>query len=270
MKVLLYINKLKDEKGAWREKFIKLFSKLSVDFLEISDEDLEREISADAIFVFGGDGTILKLTSFVNKNKIPVVGVNAGNVGFLSEFEPEEIKDAIKTFLDGKLKKDERLTISVSVFDKTFLALNDVVVERTFEVNSRASVTNLSVDINGKFIDKIIGDGVVISTPTGSTAYSMAAGGAILAPGINALSMTPISARTLHNRPIIFCAEQGCTIKYVGGSETGLFVDGKYVLSLKEGDIVNVSKLDEPTVFLRKSNSDFYNRLIEKLNRNIK
>ena len=267
MKVLLFINKLKDSVGAWKEKLVELFNKYNVNVTEIFDDDLSKSLKADALFVFGGDGTILKLVSFANRNEIPIVGINAGNVGFLTEFEVEDLETAIKLFVNGGLKLESRLTMEVEYNGQKYVALNDVVVQRTFEINSRASVTNLTIDIDNKFIDRTVGDGVAISTPTGSTAYSMSAGGAILAPGINALSMTPISSRSLHNRPIIFSADQSCKVEFIGGSETGLFIDGMFVAILNESDKVNINKNKTSTLFFRKNDSDFYDKLILKLDR---
>lgn len=265
MKVLVYANNSKDDYSGWLKKVSAVLVDEKIDYEIISAADLNKTVSADAVIVYGGDGTILSLTDFCNKNDIAIIGINAGTVGFLTEFETKETALAIKLLKKGKLKRDERATLNVNVNDKTFVGLNDAVLSRVYSDSADGLVVSVSVNFDDIFVDKITGDGVIVSTPTGSTAYSLSAGGAILSPGINAFIMTPLSSHSLHSRPIVFSADTTCTLK-LESATGGLFIDGKKVSSLGYGDFIRISKLSAPTVFLRKENSDFFSKLDCKLN----
>lgn len=262
MKVLLYVNKDKDKEGIWSNNLVQLFAREEIDY-EFFDFQ-ENSSDFDAIFVLGGDGTILTLTEYASKNSLPIIGINAGKLGFLTEFEREQTTEAVMLFKNGKLKKDVRTVLSIEYDNKNFYALNDLVVQRTFNNDGNGLVVSLSVDVDGKTVDKIRGDGVIISTPTGSTAYSLSAGGAILAPGINAFSMTPISAHSLHLRPVVFSADSSCQINVLGGNKVGVFVDGKFIGFIGVDNKILVKKASDKVVFLRKEESDFFVRLNDK------
>lgn len=264
-RVLIFVNGNKEENNELSVKFCKILKKNKVEYSFLTQSDLNSVISSDVLYVLGGDGTILRVVEFANRNNIPIIGINAGNLGFLTEFEKEEAADSIKLFLSDKLKKDERITLSLKADEKDCTGLNDVVLQRIYSESDGGLVIKVSVEIDGNEVSVITGDGVIISTPTGSTAYSLSAGGAILAPKINAFSMTPLSAHSLHNRPIVFSADSVCTLKLVGGSRAGLFVDGKLIKNIKEGEKVDIVKSESQTVFLRKKSSDFFVRLAKKL-----
>ena len=264
MKVLIYVNKLKKESENFLSSFCGILSEENVEYKIIDDKHLKKDMSADAVFVFGGDGTILALTECCNKNKIPIIGFNAGKVGFLSEFEQNEAREAVVLLKAGKLKADPRLSLIVSYGDKEYFALNDAVLQRVYSDDTDGLIISVSTYFDDIFVDKIAGDGVIISTPTGSTAYSLSAGGAILSPGINACIMTPLAAHSLHSRPIVFSADSTSTLT-LNSASAGLFVDGKKIATLKNGDKISIKKSPDKTVFLRKEGSDFYLRLDEKL-----
>ena len=114
-------------------------------------------------------------------------------------------------------------------------------------------------------IDCITGDGVIVNTPTGSTAYSLSVGGSILAPGINAFAVTPIASHSFSQRPVIFSSKNTCTLIYKKGTSAGVFVDGKFIRSLDVNDKILIKEADFPTIFLRKKDSNFFKRLTDKL-----
>lgn len=264
MKILLYVNKDKDADGEWLKKTADFLKKENLDFSVLTDDELDGKTISDAIIVLGGDGTILFVNEFANKNGIPVIGINAGKLGFLTEFEKFETESAIKFLIKNKLVKDERTTIEIGVCGKTYNALNEVVIQRVFD-NTRGSVISVSVKIDGNEIETVTGDGVIICTPTGSTAYSLSAGGAILAPGTNAFSLTPIAAHSLSHRPVIFSADNDTEASLTRGGKAGVFVDGKLVAYITDGETVSVRKAKRKTVFLRKVGSDFFKILTEKM-----
>ena len=226
MKILLYINPDKDKSGEYAVKCKALLIKYGVDFDFLCDGDGISGCGYDAMIVVGGDGTILRRS--------------------------------------GKLVKDERLTLKIVYNNKTFYALNDVSFSRIYETDKRTTV-NLGIKIGSATMRDVSGDGVIISTPTGSTAYSLSAGGAILEPHINALSLTPVAAHSFSARPIVFSSENLCSVKCNDGSNAGMFIDGKLVATLKENETVLISQAENKTVFLRKAGFDFFTRLNKKM-----
>ena len=268
MKVLLYVNQEKIIDGSLNQAIISACEKIGVDYQIVEKTDLSKNIYADAFVCVGGDGTILSTAQFAGENNIPILGINAGKVGFLTEFEGDEIEKALTELVSGNLKVDERINMEVTFKGEKYHALNDVVIQRIYRENVSRMILNVKVDIDGNFVDQIAGDGIIVSTPTGSTAYSLSAGGAILAPGIQAFSMTPLSAHSLHNRPVIFSADSVCEAEIVGEVSACVFLDGKLIGVLDEGEKISIKKAKYNTVFLRKNDSNFYNRLIEKLKRN--
>ena len=180
--------------------------KSRLDDFKVSYEILERGFVScpDLIIVIGGDGTVLDVAEHAAKSGIPVMALNAGSVGFLSSFETNEIDDCVKSVLNCDFKFDERPLLECNVNGKSFYALNDVSVQHIWDKNINGCTLFLSLNIDGVLADKFRADGIVVATPTGSTAYSLSAGGAILAPKINALIATPLCAHTLRSKPIVF------------------------------------------------------------------
>lgn len=263
MKIGLYTNKSKDIGGVWSKKLISLFEQENIECVDIESDFTQL---VDCIVVLGGDGTILGLTSYAANNNVPIIGINAGKLGFLTEFETFEMAQAVKFIKNGKLKPDKRIITEVNVGDEVYYALNDCIVQRIFNGQEASLVVDLRVSLDGTLVDRIVGDGVIVCTPTGSTAYSLSAGGAILAPGINAFSITPISAHSLHHRPIVYSADSICEITDFAGGSAGLFCDGKLVKKLSSSDRITIKKSSKTVTFLRKVDSSFYNRLLLKLN----
>ncbi len=269
MKVLIHVNPDKDIGGVSLKTLIKSLKKHNIEYLVAGIEDSVENDDYSALFVIGGDGTILRRTEYANSNSVPIIGINGGKLGYLSEFERSEIEEAVDLFVTGRLKKDCRATFSVMLDGKEYLALNDVVVQRLYADN-KGMIIGVQFFIDGNKIDTVVGDGVIVATPTGSTAYSLSAGGAILTPGINAFSITPIAAHSLGQRPVVFSSDSECVLKVEDNFSAGLFVDGKMIRTLSGGEEVFIKKAENDTVFLRREKSNFYKKLSEKLfNRNM-
>lgn len=264
MKVLLYFNPDKEMNGDYFAEIKRLFIKHGVDFDCAVNDREPQATDYDAIFAVGGDGTLLRRTETANKHNLPIIGINCGKLGFLSEFEADEAERAVILFKKGELVKDERLTLKISFKGIDYYALNDAVVSRTYEQDKRM-VVSLSVKVGSCGLQKITGDGVIVATPTGSTAYSLSAGGAIIAPDVAALSLTPIAAHSISAKPFVCSADENFVLTHEGGAKAGLFVDGKLVGVLEQGDSVKISKAERKTVFLRKKGFDFFARLNDKL-----
>lgn len=222
-----------------------------------------EENRPDFMLSLGGDGTILRVAKYCAESGVPILGVNLGHTGFLAEVEPKEISGLVGTLKRGEFTIEERALISAEAEGKRFLALNDIVLSR--DAGSRMLETE--VYVGGEFVDKYRCDGFIVSTPTGSTAYSLSAGGPILSPNVAALILTSVNSHSLHSRPIVVSDE--AEVRLITG-ETGTFgliADGTPVLALGGRSEVRVVKSDKRAAFVRLSGYGFYKRLLFKLNK---
>ena len=217
--------------------------------------------------VLGGDGTLLGAARVLGPLGIPILGVNMGHFGFLTEMEIEGLYQALPVFIEGRVKEDKRLTLDVKIKrnGKTVwsgLALNEAsIIKRLY---GRMAV--LSVKVSGKIVDKYFGDGVIVSTPTGSTAYSLSAGGPLLSPGIDAIVITPVCAHTLYSRSIVVPGSEICGVEIGETSQhTVLTVDGQEFFPLARGDEILISRSPVDVVLLRRENWSFYDVLRAKM-----
>lgn len=264
MRVLVYVNRQKDKNSEILNELLSCLNFRNIEYVVVdSNKDLiDKEFSA--MFVIGGDGTILRITDFAINYNIPIIGINAGKLGFLTEFEQNEISDAVELFINGQLNNDVRSILSVDFNGNNYIALNDVILQRIY--NDEGSMTiSLDVSIDNDKTDTIRGDGVIVATPTGSTAYSLSAGGAILAPGINAFTITPIAAHSYNQRAVIYSSNSTCKISLIEGESAGLFVDGKLVSKVCQNNFASIYKHNKNVVFLRKKDTSFFKRLAFKI-----
>ncbi len=265
MNALIYVNKEKDKKTPVSDLLKRELTDNDINWQLIDDNDLSKAINADVLFVLGGDGTILSVVSFACQNNIPIIGINTGKLGYLTEFEPSDIKKAVFMAKHRQLTVDKRILLSVQVGNEIFDALNDVVVQRVYDDKSDGLLVKVNVKIDGVELDVIKGDGVIIASPTGSTAYSLSAGGAILATSINAFTMTPVSAHSLFHRPVIFSANSICELTLQDDNYAGLFIDGHMVRKVSCKDKIMIKKSSKTVSFLRIDSFNFYKRLVDKL-----
>lgn len=266
MKAYIYVNKLKDKTLPLSIKIKDELFKNNIEWEEIFDDRDYNNVNGDVLFILGGDGTILSMVDFASKNNIPIIGINTGNLGFLTEFENSEIEEAVSMFVTKSYIKDKRILLSVCDNENEYLALNEVLIQRINNQDKMESMlVKIDVKVYGQESDVIMGDGVIISTPTGSTAYSLSSGGAILVPGINALTITPVSAHSLYHRPIVFSADFPCDLTIKGNRSAGLFCDGNFISVISKDQTVSVKKSEKSIFFLRKPSYNYYKKVIEKL-----
>ncbi len=223
----------------------------------------------DALLVLGGDGAILHSAVYAAKKHIPIIGVNYGTLGFLTEYEKAEWTK-VKTLLDGlragQCRMIRRSLLELSIADRTFYALNEVALQRDYGALATKSTQILRLGVRAKEgEDTIAGDGVLWCTPTGSTAYSLSAGGAILTPEVPVIMMTPICAFSMRARPIVFSDEDEFTVRVVKGKCIAL-TDGGVVATLPEGATVRIRKAPFTADFPTVENADFLARVRNKLN----
>lgn len=221
----------------------------------------------DVLFVLGGDGTILNVASECAKRNVKIIGVNYGHLGFLAEFEREKLDDAINLVCSGNYETEKRSLLEIQCDGKSYYALNDLVVQRNTGGNSFNNTVRLQARINGSTVDNFTADGIIVSTPTGSTAYSLSAGGSVLTPDINAFIMTPVCAHSLHSRPVVYNDNSLLEI-FTADDNTPLniVVDGKVVCVIGKNTVVKVKKSPINIEFITRCGGDFFNKLFIKLN----
>lgn len=229
---------------------------------------LEEIGDIDVLIVLGGDGTILKVAIEAGRRGILLLGINAGNLGFLTEFEGDEVKEAASLLGSGEYCTEERSVLEISVNGKSYFALNDAAFHRHYDETADNNVVAIVAEIDGKRVDKIVGDGIIVSTPTGSTAYSLSAGGPILTPNISAFILTPVCAHSLHNRPVVYPDSSAMRICLAEeGASLTLYCDGKYIGIVGRGDEVVLRRAKFAVKFIKRKDSNFFDKLLFKLNK---
>ncbi|HXI31962.1 MAG TPA: NAD(+)/NADH kinase [Vicinamibacterales bacterium] len=224
----------------------------------------------DLAVVLGGDGTLLSVADCVasSGSDIPILGVNFGSLGFLTEATLPELYPSLEAALAGQTRVEERMMLRATTLrdGRTLpdrLALNDVVVNKT----ARARMTDLSVSVGDEFVTRVKADGLIVATPTGSTAYNLAAGGPIVQPTIDALVLTPIAPHMLTNRPIVIPSTSLVRVKPQMNERDELYVtfDGQTGYELRAGDEVQIRCADRRVRILRPSSRSYFDVLRQKL-----
>ncbi len=216
----------------------------------------------DAILVFGGDGTMLKAAKKGAQINAKVLGVNLGNVGFLAELESSVKGNYLESLLlNGNF--EEKFMLTANCGGKNFNALNDIVIK---SLSTRPIYLDLYVD--GNFVDSYHSDGLILSTPTGSTAYSLSAGGPVIAPDVNAIIINPVCPHSLHSRALVVSDKSKIEVIAKGDENAELIVDGDLQIELKNNEKAEIFKAKNKCKFIiDASQKSFYKRLLEKMNR---
>lgn len=265
MKIAICYNPKKADKNY--NEIVATFKKLlENEKIEYFDLDKTSSNLPDLIAVLGGDGTILANAQYATENNIPILAINVGTVGFLSSFEENDVARAVQMIASGNFKVTEKTALHITTSDgEGFFALNDAVIERAKITNDYTVVSKLDFAIDGNSVYKLSSDGIIISTPTGSTAYSLSAGGVVLTPDLHSFIATPICSHSLYTRPIVFRDDKKVSVSVMKNScSSVLSVDGRGVKRLKVGDVVTVEK-HQKALKIIDCGEDFFNRLIRKL-----
>lgn len=220
--------------------------------------------TADLVIVMGGDGTMLSAARALKSSSVPLVGINRGHFGFLTDLRAEEMLQSIDAILAGEHQTELRMMLNASVIrnDKVILhdyAFNDIVFK------SGLRLIELEVTIDGKFIHKQRADGLIVSTPTGTTAYSLSAGGPILHPGLEAIALVPICPHTLSNRPLAVNSNAKIEIAVMQVDHAQISFDGQSQLDLALGDCIKIERSQESVTLLHPSEYCYYDMLRNKL-----
>lgn len=231
--------------------------------------DLPSQV--DVVIVLGGDGTLLAMAKTIaeSSHDIPILAVNFGSLGFLTEITRPEIYESLDTVISGHATYDLRMMLRASATRAgqalvTHMALNDVVFSRT----ALSRMIELEVSVGDQFVAAVKADGLIVATPTGSTAYNLAAGGPIVHPAMDALVLTPIAPHTLTNRPIVIPTEREVRVKSAGtnaGDEVYVTVDGQTGFALHEGDEIAITKAARPLRLIRATSRSYFEVLRQKL-----
>jgi NAD+ kinase len=226
--------------------------------------------TVDMVVVLGGDGTLLSMADCIAAagKSIPILGVNFGSLGFLTEVTLPELYPSLETVLAGTARIEERLMLASTVRRPgteltPYVALNDVVITKT----ARSRMIDLSVSVGGEFVTRVKADGLIVASPTGSTAYNLAAGGPIVQPTVEALILTPIAPHTLTNRPIIIPASATVRVQPHMDSRDEVFItfDGQAGFQLEDGDEIAICRADRSLRLIHPSTRSYFEVLRQKL-----
>jgi NAD+ kinase len=221
---------------------------------------------SDFIIVLGGDGTLLSMARAVGDLGVPLLGINLGGLGFLTATTVEEAVAAVDAYLGGHMAIDERMMLAARIVRRgqpvgEYAALNDVVITKS----AMSRIINLEVSVQGEYATAYRADGLIISTPTGSTAYCLSAGGPILFPTMDAVVIVPIASHTLTNRPIVLPGHQRIEVTLKTDQDVMLTVDGQIGVNLNEHDTVQVEQAASRIRLVRFPRTDFFSVLRTKL-----
>ncbi|MCR4720252.1 MAG: NAD(+)/NADH kinase [Lachnospiraceae bacterium] len=225
--------------------------------------------SCKCCIVLGGDGTLIRTSRVVSAKSVPVVGINLGMLGFLSVVEKSDVDGALDNILSGNYRVEDRLMIKAELPGqnafKGLLALNDIVVTRS----GRSRLISVSVKLNGVRATSFLGDGVIISTPTGSTGYSLSAGGPIVTPAANLMIITPICPHSFNSRSIVIGGDDRISLSINGKDGTQrenavITVDGQDVLEMDSDDELVISRFEKTAKLVRFNNTSFFEVLDRK------
>ena len=237
------------------ERHVKVFLEMEISRTIALDGGLSRTDLAkksELIVVLGGDGTMLRAARYVAGHKVPILGINMGSFGYLTEVNLNEIHSVLELIIRGEFEIEKRMMLDVSIrHGKTVTnvgsVLNDVVINR----GSLSRMNEFEMEVNGKYLTTYKGDGLIVSTPTGSTAYSLSAGGPIVSPGKDLIIINPICPHTLTNRPIIFAEDSNFKITLCSKDKGAILtLDGQETYKIVSGDVVTVKRSRHATMLV--------------------
>ena len=226
--------------------------------------------AVDIVVVLGGDGTLLSVANAIGVagSGIPMLGINFGSLGFLTEVTLPELYPSLESALSGRAHVENRMMLQSTTFRAgavfaEHLALNDVVITK----GARSRMIDLSVSVGGEFVTRVKADGLIVATPTGSTAYNLAAGGPIVQPNMDALLLTPIAPHTLTNRPIVIPAESPVRVQpqMEDRDEVHITFDGQAGFQLEDGDEISIRRADRTLRLIHPSTRSYFDVLRQKL-----
>ena len=237
--------------------FIKPNNAACVSFVKKESELFEN---TDIVIVAGGDGSLMHAAVKAAKNKIPVIGINTGHIGYLAELDPDEAA-LVARIAKGEYTLEERTLLEIECGGRIYECLNDIVISRTFDTK----IVSLKVSSQGYSIGNYRCDGLIFSTPTGSTAYSLSSGGPVVDPALDCICFTPVSPHSLLTRPTVFSPDSLFEIENTSNKAALIFADGQNAGNLEVGEKVKIRRSDRMAYFVKLKEGSFYNKLKTKL-----
>jgi len=230
-------------------------------------DEREAATRADLVIAIGGDGTMLHAARNVAGRDVPLVGINRGRLGFLTDVSPEQLRDALDAILEGNYLAERRLTLTARVGTRqagTLFALNDIVLQK----GDTGRLLDFTTEVDDVYVNTHRGDGLIVATPTGSTAYALSCSGPIIQPNVDALVLVPICPHTLSDRPLVLpsSSEIRVTLDNAGGSEAHVVCDGESLARMAAGDVLTVALAKQPVTLLHPREYNYYELLRSKLN----
>jgi len=275
LNILLIVNQQKDKNFELANDIIKIIDgRANIYVPENASNDILKGVyyikecdykKMDIFLVLGGDGTLLSISKLAAELDIPVIGVNLGRLGFLSEIEKENIKSDIEKLISGDFQIQERMMLEASLNNKKKVnALNDIIFARA---NSMLKILDFDVYLDDELVDNFKADGVIISTPTGSTAYSLSAGGPIVDPSMNVIIITPICPHKMYSRTIIVSGDKKVQIKNCSSDETQTIIaaDSEIIGEISKSDSVVIKAAENKFKLIRLHGFKFFSVLHNKL-----
>jgi len=243
----------------------------SSDENDISDvKQIEQDwiSDMDLIVSVGGDGTMLKSSKLASKHNVPITGINKGRLGFLTDINPDLVSAVLKEIIQGDYQTESRILLEVRILNNNkerFIghAINDLVVNKT----KTGRMINVLTSIDGNYVNSNQGDGYIVSTPTGSTAYSLSCGGPIINPNSDTFLLVPIAPHTLTNRPMVISSSCDIKLEFTDQNDDliEISLDGEIISEISDGDCIIISKSDSTVEFIHPSQYDYYETLRSKL-----
>ena len=241
---------------------------VSVTHDNMHKEQLEAYVDggAECVIVLGGDGTLIQVAGALSGKDIPLLGINLGTLGYLAEVERDQVLPTLDRLMDDRYEIEERMMLSAKTGSAKRDALNDIVITR----HGGLRVVRYRVYVNGRCLATYEADGIIVSTPTGSTGYNMSAGGPIVEPSASIILLTPICPHTLNTRAVVLSAEdeiriEVCESKYEKEYEAYVSCDGTGAVNLSAGDVVDIKKAAGVTKVIKMSREGFLEVLGRKL-----
>jgi NAD+ kinase len=230
----------------------------------IDREDIARE--TDLVVVLGGDGTLLAAAQIIARSgrDVPILGVNFGSLGFLTEITRPELFSALEAVIDGRVEHDDRMLLWGTIGARAHVALNDIVITRM----ALSRMVELDVTVGDQFVTSVRSDGLIIASPTGSTAYNLSAGGPVVHPAMDAIVLTPIAPHTLTHRPIVIPASREVRVRAASGNagaEIYVTFDGQRGFPLQEGDEISITRARQPIRLVSATARNYFQVLRTKL-----
>ena len=269
MKFGIFTNVHKDKNLSATKALIEILNKKGISYCfsandetkgleQISLTDLSKD--ADIVVAFGGDGTMLNVISYIDDKAIPILGVNCGKIGFLTEIGKQELESAVDAIIKGEYSIENRSLVRAQVpTGEKFYALNEAIL-----TSSNSQVSSIKINIDDSYTATVRGDGVMVATPTGSTAYSLACNGPILAPFVKAFIVNTICPHSLHSVPIV--VQDDSEIKLSSKSKNmKLVIDGRDRFDFEDEAEIKIRKASFSASFIRLNNQNFYQKLLQKL-----